>query len=222
LTSSSVLKAIMSAPTDLLDSLSAELSHQLRSRVDQFLVEIIRPNSASQFACHAPELAPFREAIAKNPKNDLELLRSFREFVPLTDYEPYKPFTAKFFATPCKEVDVENMFAPGLPYFLAASSATSGKAKIFPRYRPPPQYLRRPVHAISSSMGSALAAYSLNHLDIINIECENGRAPMKLAVSSAGNGIMRMYMNWDIEEDAKRLDLWGKPLLTRPGYYALI
>jgi auxin responsive GH3 family protein len=71
------------------------------------------------------------------------------------------------------------------------------------------------MHAISSSVGSALAAYSVNYRDIITIECENGWAPMKLAVSSASNGFMRMYMDWDIEEDGKRLDLWGKPLLTR-------
>src|SRR6267154_3836124 len=101
----------VSAPTtELLDSLSAELSQQLRDRVDQFLLEIIRPNSASQFARHAPELTQFREAVAKDPKNDFEFLRIFRENVPLTDYESYRPFVAKFFASPCREVDVENIF----------------------------------------------------------------------------------------------------------------
>jgi hypothetical protein len=127
----------MSRPdTDLLHSLSAELSQRLKDLLDQALLGFIRPNSESQFAQHAFELANFREAIAqKNSNDDTEFLRSFREFIPTTNYDPYRPFIAKFFATPCKESDVKNMFAPGLPYCLAVSSATSGKApKTFPIY----------------------------------------------------------------------------------------
>lgn len=122
----------MSRPeTDLLDSLSPELSQLLKDRVDRALLEFIRPNSASQFAQDAPELAKFRDAIAQgDSKDDLEFLGSFREFVPTTNYESYRPFIAKFFATPCKEVDVKNMFAPGLPYFLAMSVAPSAISSV--------------------------------------------------------------------------------------------
>src|SRR5882757_2793308 len=134
----------MSSPTsDLLDSLPVQLSQQLKEHVNQVLLEIIRSNSASQFAQNTPVLAKFREAIAHgDSKDDVEFLRHFRALVPITSYEPYKPFVAKFFASPCKEIDVKDLFAPGLPCFLAITSATSGKEpKIFPRYRPLPQYL---------------------------------------------------------------------------------
>lgn len=104
---------------DLPGSLTAELSQQLKDYGDQALLEMIRPNIASQFVQDAPELAKFREVIAQNNSmNDKEFLRIFREFIPTTNYEAYMPFIANFFATPRKEADVKNMFAPGLPHFL--------------------------------------------------------------------------------------------------------
>ncbi|KAG1730356.1 GH3 auxin-responsive promoter-domain-containing protein [Suillus lakei] len=154
----------MSRPdTDLLDSLSAEISQQLKDFVDQALLGFIRPNSASQFAQHAPELANFRETIAhSDSKDDIEFLRSFRESVPTTNYEPYRPYIAKFFATHCKESDVKNLFAPGLPYCLAVSSMTSGKsAKTFPTYRPAPHLLHHPLYlSLPHSEGSTLSPSS--------------------------------------------------------------
>jgi len=201
----------MHAPTELLDSLSADLSQQVRNLTDQFLLEIIRPNSASQFARQAAELAPFREAVAKDPKDDLEFLRSFREFVPLTGYDHYKPFIAKFFSSPCREADVEDLLAPGLPDCLAASSATSGKApKIFPKYRPPPQYQWKPLQPFSSPESATLMVYSLNYREIVKVECKNDPVPRKLVVSSVVNGFIRMQMGWDVEDDCKRLDLMGR------------
>ncbi|KAG2351858.1 GH3 auxin-responsive promoter-domain-containing protein [Suillus spraguei] len=97
----------MSRPdTDMLSVLSAELSQRLKELMDQALLRFIQPNFASQFARHAPELAKFRETIAHiDSKDDIEFLRSFRESVPTTDYEPYRPYIAKFFATDCNESD---------------------------------------------------------------------------------------------------------------------
>ncbi|KAG1863073.1 GH3 auxin-responsive promoter [Suillus subluteus] len=214
----------MSRPeTDLLDSLSAELSQQLKDRVDRALLEFIRPNSASQFAQDAPELARFREAIAQgNPKDDLEFLRSFREFVPTTNYEPYRPFIAKFFATPCKEADVKNMFAPGLPYFLAMSSMTSGKSvKIFPKYLPPPHLLHHPLYlALPPSEGITLSPASLKYSQILQIDCEDGQSK-QVTVCSLSIGFLRMAMNWDVEHDNERLDLW-LPGQTDPYAISLV
>ena len=92
----------MSSPTsDLLDSLPVQLSQQLKEHVNQVLLEIIRSNSVSQFAQNTPVLAKFREAIAHgDSKDDVEFLRHFRALVPITSYEPYKPFVAKFFCLP--------------------------------------------------------------------------------------------------------------------------
>ncbi|KAG1741575.1 GH3 auxin-responsive promoter [Suillus paluster] len=197
----------MSRPeTGCLDSLSTELSQQLKDHVDQTLLEFIRPNSASQFARHAPELANFREAVAQSDsKDDIDFLRSFREFIPTTNYEPYRPFIAKFFATPCREADVKDMFAPGLPYFFAMSSMTSGgEAKTFPRYRPPPYLLEHRLY-----------------LQILKIECEDGQSSKKVTVCSLSIGFLRMEMNWDVEDDMDRLDLWV-PGQTDPYAISLV
>ncbi|KAG2367157.1 GH3 auxin-responsive promoter [Suillus spraguei] len=214
----------MSRPeTDLLDSLSPELSQLLKDRSDRALLEFIRPNSASQFAQDASELAKFREAIAQgDPEDDQEFLRSFREFVPTTNYESYRPFIAKFFAIPCKEVDVKNMFAPGLPYFLAMSSMTSGKSvKIFPRYRPPPHLLHHPLYlALPPSEGITLSPASLKYSQILTIDCDDGQSK-QMAVCSVSTGCLRMEMNWDVEHDNERLDL-STPGQTGPCAISLV
>ncbi|KAG2120480.1 GH3 auxin-responsive promoter, partial [Suillus discolor] len=201
----------MSRPkTDLLDSLPTELSQQLKDRVDRALLEFIRPNSASQLAQEAPELIKFREAIAQNDSmDDRELLRIFREFIPTTNYEAYKPFIAKFFASPCKEADVKNMFAPGLPYFLAMSSMTSGKSvKTFPKYRPPSHLLQHPLYlALPPSEGTTLSPASMRYSQILTIDCEDGQSK-QVTVCSLSIGFLRMAMNWDVEHDNERLDLW--------------
>ncbi|KAG1779295.1 GH3 auxin-responsive promoter [Suillus placidus] len=214
----------MSRPeTNLLESLTAELSQQLKGYEDQALLEIIRQNRVSQFAQDASELAKFREAIAQgDAKDDLEFLRHFREFVPTTNYEVYRPFIAKFFATPCKEADVKNMFAPGLPYFFAMSSMTSGKSvKTFPKYRPPPHLLHHPLYlALPPSEGITLSPASLRYSQILQIDCEDGQSK-QVTVCSLSIGFLRMAMNWDTEYDNERLDLW-LPGLTDPYAISLV
>ncbi|KAG1731727.1 GH3 auxin-responsive promoter [Suillus lakei] len=215
----------MSRPdTDLLDSLSAEISQQLKDFVDQALLGFIRPNSASQFAQHAPELANFRETIAhSDSKDDIEFLRSFRESVPTTNYEPYRPYIAKFFATHCKESDVKNLFAPGLPYCLAVSSMTSGKsAKTFPTYRPAPHLLHHPLYlSLPHSEGSTLSPSSVGHWQTLKIDYEDGQSSKLLPVCSVTVGFLRMQMNWDVEHDMDRVDSWV-PGKTDPYAISLV
>jgi auxin responsive GH3 family protein len=196
--------------TDLLGSLTVELAQQLKNYEDQALLEMIRPNLATQFVQDAPELAKFREAIAQNGSmDDKDFLRIFREFIPITNYETYKPFIAKFFATPCKEANVKDMFAPGLPYFFAMSSMTSGKSvKTFPRYRPPPHLVHNPLYlALPQSEGTTLSPASMRYSQILKIDCEDGQSK-QVTVCSLSIGFLRMAMNWDPEHDNERLDLW--------------
>ncbi|KAG2121881.1 GH3 auxin-responsive promoter [Suillus clintonianus] len=210
--------------THLLDSLSAELSQQLKDHANQVLLEIIRPNFASQFAQGAPELAKFREAIVQSDSNDDDdFLRSFRDLVPITNYEPYRPFIAKFLAIPCMEADVKNMFAPGLPYFLAMTSMTSRNApEIFPKYRPPPRLLQQSSYqARFPSEGTTLSPSSLRYWQVIKIECGDGQSSKDVAVCSMSNGMLRIEKNWDIENDKDRLDLWV-PGQTDPYAISLI
>ncbi|OJA21412.1 hypothetical protein AZE42_01925 [Rhizopogon vesiculosus] len=204
----------MSPPaSDLLDSLPVQLSQQLQEHVNQALLEITRPNSASQFAQNAPVLAKFREAIAQgDSKDDIEFMRQFRALVPITSYEPYQPFVAKFFAEPCREIDVNDLFAPGLPCFLAISSGTSGKEpKLFPRYRPLPQYSHHRIPTIPSSEGTIFAPSSLKlskYSKTLKIYCEDGQSSHNLVVCSVRTGYIRVQMNWDAEDDMDRLGLW--------------
>ncbi|KAG2064565.1 hypothetical protein BDR04DRAFT_1084243 [Suillus decipiens] len=179
--------------------------------MDQALLGFIQPNSASQFAQHAPELAKFREAIAHiDSKDDIEFLRSFRETVPTTDYEPYRPYIAKFFATDCNESDVKNLFAPGLPYCLAVSSTTSGKpAKTFPIYRLASSMLHHPLYlSLPHSEGSILSPSSLGLWQVLKICCEDGQSSKMLPICSVTVSFLRMQKNWDVEHDMDRLDLW--------------
>ncbi|KAG2039944.1 GH3 auxin-responsive promoter [Suillus americanus] len=210
--------------TNLSDSLSAELSQRVKDHVDKVLLEIIRPNFGSQFAQSAPELARFREAIAQSDSNDdVDFLRIFREFIPTTNYEPYRPFIAKFLASPCMEADVKNMFAPGLPYFLAMTSMTSRNApKLFPKYRPPPHLFQQlSYQGYSPSEGTTLAPSSLRHWQVLKIDCEDGQSSKEMAVCSTSIGILRMGMNWDLEHDKDRLDLWV-PGKTDPFAISLV
>ncbi|KAG1900401.1 uncharacterized protein F5891DRAFT_1188715 [Suillus fuscotomentosus] len=177
--------------TDLLDSLSAELTQR--------------------YAQYAPELANFREAIAQNDsKDDIHFLHSFREFVPTTDYEPHKPYIAKFFATQCKKSDVTDLFAPGLPYCLAMSSMTSGKSlKMLPTYWPAPHLLHHPLYLwLPRSEGSTLSPSSLSIGQVLKLYSEGGQSSKTLPVCSLTVGFLRMQKNWDIEHDMDRLNLW--------------
>ncbi|OJA21411.1 hypothetical protein AZE42_01924 [Rhizopogon vesiculosus] len=215
----------MSSPaSDLLDSLPAELSQQLKEHVNRVLLDFIRPNSASQFAQNSPVLAKFREAIAQgDSKDDVEFLHNFTALVPITSYEPYQPFVAKFSATPCREADVKDMFSPGLPCFLAMTSSAFGKEpKLFARYRPPPQCVRDPIYlAIPSSEGTIFAPSSLRYLKVLRIDHEDGQSSHEVVVCSASSGILRMQMNWDVEHDMDRLDLWV-PGQTAPFVISIV
>ncbi|KAI6012976.1 hypothetical protein EDC04DRAFT_2904811 [Pisolithus marmoratus] len=106
----------MSAATiSPLLSLSPELSAALQERIERSLRGI---------------------AIAgKDVNEDPTVIIDFRRTVPVTDYGSYKPFVAKFFSRPCKQSELENLLAPGLPSFIAISSSTTGnKPKLFAKY----------------------------------------------------------------------------------------
>ncbi|KAG0708382.1 hypothetical protein DFH29DRAFT_779542, partial [Suillus ampliporus] len=111
-----------------LKSLTPELLIQLKERSEKFLFEIISTNRKSKFCQTADELSIFRHAVKTFHEDEQECLRNFRKLVPLTSYDTYEPFLARFFNEPCQESEVIDLFAPGFPAFLAVSSGTSGKA----------------------------------------------------------------------------------------------
>ncbi|KIJ12249.1 hypothetical protein PAXINDRAFT_101282 [Paxillus involutus ATCC 200175] len=118
------------------NSLTPKLRTLLTEKNDRFLLRIIRANFNTQYASQAPSLAAFHNVVvAYGIEVDNTLLQDFRSHVALMDYASYKPFVAKFDEWPCKESEIENLFAPGLPFSLVWSSTTSGNApKMFAKY----------------------------------------------------------------------------------------
>ncbi|KIJ13245.1 hypothetical protein PAXINDRAFT_100830 [Paxillus involutus ATCC 200175] len=116
------------APDIPCSSLTPKPRTLLTEKTDRLLLRIVRANFNAQYASQAPSLAVFRVVAAHEIEVDGTLLQDFRNHVALMDYASYKPFVAKFNEQPCKESEVENLFAPGLPFSLVWSSTTSGNA----------------------------------------------------------------------------------------------
>ncbi|KAG6328698.1 hypothetical protein ID866_10391, partial [Astraeus odoratus] len=109
--------------------LTPELLDRLKERTEGTLVNLIKQNKDTRYACESPAFGNFRSALAAlentaDEVHDDRLLESYRSAIPLTTYDSYEPFINKFFDPHCKESEVKDMFSPGLPYFLAVSSAT--------------------------------------------------------------------------------------------------
>ena len=132
----------MSPPGPLLVN-PPPLSQQLKSRVDCRLACIIRSNYKTQFAQVASELTAFRDAIADlvDDMDDATLCETFRKTVQLTTYDTYLPLISKFFVSRCRESEVVDLLAPGLPDYITMSSSTSGGVpKAFPKYKCLPKF----------------------------------------------------------------------------------
>jgi len=196
--------------------LTPELRTSLTKRTDLFLLNIITANSTTQYASQTPSLTRFRDAISVHGTAvDATLLDDFRNYVPVTDYESYKPWVTRFHETPCEESRVDNLFAPGLPYFLAMSSSTSGKApKLFPVYQqpsfdyPPP----RPFFDFSDTRGPTAWIFYYGYREVKEVEREPGQVVKRIPLCLVSAGRFRMRFDWDLESDESRLS-------TISGYY---
>lgn len=149
-----------------LKSLTPELLIQLEEQSQRFLFDIISVNCKSKFCQTADELTIFRHTVETLRDDEQGFLQNFRDLVPLTVYDTYRPFVDRFFNTPCLESEVVDLFAPGLPFFIAVSSATSGKApKFFPKYkgttwRPP----------ASPVISQSVYTYDIRYKEVLNVE----------------------------------------------------
>ena len=131
------------SPPGLLLVNPLQLSQQLKSQVDHRLACILRSNYKTQFAQVASELTAFRDAVAglADDVDDVTLCETFRKTVQLTTYDTYSPLISKFFNSPCRESEVVDLLAPGLPDYITMSSSTSGGVpKTFPQYKCLPKF----------------------------------------------------------------------------------
>ncbi|KIK26206.1 hypothetical protein PISMIDRAFT_81879, partial [Pisolithus microcarpus 441] len=113
--------------------LSPELFERVKERTEGTLLDLIKKNKDTRYVTESPVFDGFRSALGHLRKDrgddevrDDMLLESYRSAIPLTTYDSYEPFVKKFLERNCQEDDVRDMFSPGLPYFVAVSSSTTG------------------------------------------------------------------------------------------------
>jgi len=192
-----------------LTSLPPQLLAVLKQTTDQHLQDAIGAIITSQYASSSPDLADFRSTVRdKDMKEDSTVLSDFRNLVPLTDYEAYRPWMAKFFEPPCKLSEVENLLAPGLPSYFAVSSSTSGsKPKHFARYIGSTGLIRAAEDSVRSSTltGTIAPVFSLSYRDIVDVIAASGEVVKKIPVSIASSGFLRKCEGWNVETDNTRM-----------------
>ncbi|KAF9234048.1 GH3 auxin-responsive promoter [Melanogaster broomeanus] len=190
-------------------SLTSQLQTVLTEKTEHLLARIIRDNFTTQYASQAPSLAEFRDVVSSHGTEfDATLLQDFRSHVPLMDYDSYKPFVAKFNEQPCKESEVENMFAPGLPRFLAGSSSTSGNApKMFAKYdtvshdMAPPRAMCELLEPKGPTVWLAYYGYS----QLKEVEREPGQVVKRIPVCITTGGSIRRRFGWSVDDDEGRM-----------------
>ena len=198
----------MISPTIVpLTSLPPQLLATLKEETDRSLQNIINANITSRYASSSSYLADFRSAIAldKNVNED-STLSAFRRLVPLTDYEVYSPWIAKFLERPCKLLEVENLLAPGLPRFIAVSSSTSSnKRKHFARYVDSSTHFGRPVGHNVVLTGTKADVYSTSYRGILEFTTYSGEVAKRIPICTSSAGTRRISYDWPIETDDTRM-----------------
>ena len=184
-----------------------EQTPSLTERMNHTLLNIIRENFNTKYATQTPILSAFRDAVAAHGGTgvDATLLADFQSNVPLSNYDCYKPFADKFNAQPCKKKEVENLFAPGLPDFLAVSGSTTGlTSKIFPRYA---NTAPRPRFLDPNFKSTVAALQQYRYTDVKEIEHAPGEMVQKIPVCSASVGVARMRLGWKLDDDETWMSL---------------
>ncbi|KAH7909122.1 GH3 auxin-responsive promoter [Hygrophoropsis aurantiaca] len=190
-----------------IDALTFELSDKVKGRTEESPIfsEFLR---AIESSGDAATDAGYGEVLNK------ALLEAYRTTIPLTTYDAYKPFVSRFLEQPCKHDKVRDLFAPGLPYFLAVSSATSGNStKIFAIYRHPPgTYF--PV--LDPGLGGkACSVYSLTSRQVVEVQGPDAETSTRFPVCLSSTGRIRMQNGMDIEKDSLMVNL-TMPNATSP------
>ncbi|KAI6119507.1 GH3 auxin-responsive promoter [Pisolithus thermaeus] len=207
----------MSLPTvNPLWTLPPELKAALQERTERSLRGIVGANITTHYGVSVPSLSLFRQVTAgKDVKEDPTVIVDFRRAVPLTDYGCYSPFIANFFRRPCKQSELENLLAPGLPIYIAKSSSTTGnKSNLFPKYprrlsATPSSFAQR-LHL--SSSGKAVHMYCLAYRELLEVMGEDGEVMKKILVCIGSCGGVRNTENWPVETDSTRMGT------TMPGH----
>ncbi|KAH7907353.1 GH3 auxin-responsive promoter [Hygrophoropsis aurantiaca] len=195
----------MSSQTPIT-TLSPELQIQLKEHTEGLLTEIINTYLQTRFVQEFDGLRKFRDTIKQlKDRSAHEIWECHRDSVPITNYSTYEPFISRFLAEPCKEEDVKDLLSPGLPFFIALSSGTSGKAaKLFPKYHHFVD-LASSQKAATSKGCNLLAMTYFRVIDVLRRE--EPENPTKIILTTASSGMMRMQHDLGIEKDPQAIKM---------------
>ena len=207
----------MTVPPPPLQSLTPELKLTLKDSIESVLTQIIQTNSETVFFRESALLSAFRDRLSASrisipepvtnansgPLGAIhaqDLVQSFHEIIPLSLYDAYQPFVARFFdKSPCPSSTVRDLLALGLPDFIAQTSGTSGSTiKSFPNYPVPerlnaiPQGMRFCVFSSFRSTGPAVK--------ILN---DQGELEKEILLTIVGSGYVRRRMGVGFGDDDK-------------------
>lgn len=201
---------------DLLLSNSPSLAERLRWRTDALLSRIVRANYNTQFAQTTSELAKFRHTTTGpvDRMDDHALSDSFRNTVHFTTYDSYAPFLARFFEKPCRANAIIDLFAPGLPDYLAESSSTSGGLpKTFPKYNRLSKIRssKTVAWAISDPLRRRTTAYVWYlGCDRMNVEDEENDPVATIHLTCGTVVTRRMCLYLDPERDEEKMATFSR------------
>ncbi|KAJ3411287.1 hypothetical protein HDV05_002433 [Chytridiales sp. JEL 0842] len=167
-------------------TLTPDLLAKLQKTHDDALHRILTTNHNTLYFTTSPLLSDFRlhldsstlpPVISALPKQDLRAL--FHSTVPISEYSDYYPYIKRFTSptstSPIKASSISNIFAPNLPFFIAHSSATTGKeAKYFPKYnhhdRVSTEEVMKHSDRVSDKGGRNWIVYSLSSMRVLDVE----------------------------------------------------
>ncbi|KAH7890417.1 GH3 auxin-responsive promoter [Phlebopus sp. FC_14] len=207
-----------------IHALTPELFDRLKERTEGTLTSLIRKNKNSRYTRECPLFSDFNTALAAVDAVDEAqvdtLLESYRTCIPLTSYDSYEPFVTKFFEPNCKEADIKDMFSPGLPYFIAVSSATSSKtSKFFAKYSHESgtsyESVNKNSNPESDRGGKNCIVYSLNYRQLVEVQDDQGSTVKKIPVTVMSSGTIRMQNNMGVEKDPYLMHA-APPRVTSP------
>ncbi|KAH7912887.1 GH3 auxin-responsive promoter [Hygrophoropsis aurantiaca] len=210
-----------SSPAGPIAVLTPALRDALRARTEGVLARLVSTNMHTHYARESDDFYDFRQS-AQNSISEIELLSHFRAHIPLTTYASYEPFIERLLnpSNQCDAEDVTDLFAPGLPYFIAVSSATSGpRAKFFAKYRHPPgigyESVDKSANPTSDSGGKNCIVYSLNYRHLVTVTRDGRDVVARMPVTLMSSGSIRMQNGMDVDKDPWMIHLTA-PRATSP------
>ncbi|KIO10342.1 hypothetical protein M404DRAFT_21304 [Pisolithus tinctorius Marx 270] len=182
------------------------------------MLAVIKKNRHTRCFSESPAFAAFHSAIRNFGREDNDgisddiLLDTFRTTIPLTTYDSYELFVAKFLSETCQEDDVRDMFSPGLPHHIAVSISTSS---------PKPKFFCQYLHEGSmrygdGNGGETFWTFSLYYRQLVKIQNRNGDLIRTIPVAMGPSEMVRLRNGLKVENDHLNIMLAAGEWATSP------